>query len=202
MATKLLPPPAAAEFAKLKLRVKNVDATKLHRISRYTSGEPHFGRGGANRFDDPAHVFGTCYLGFDAPTAVAETVLHDEMPVRGRFGVAQADFESRQMVRFPEGGMLKLADFTGAALKVLVGDSSISTVMPYDLPQQWAAAVHAHPEQVDGICYVSRQLNDRKAVVVFERAMGKLGAATYYRLGAWSGLRRLRNTLCIDYVAP
>jgi len=124
------------------------------------------------------------------------------MPVRGRFGVAQSDFESRQMVRFPAGSMLKLADFTRAALKVLVGDSSISTVMPYDLPQQRAAAVHTHPDQVDGICYVSRQLNDRKAVVVFDRAMGKLGAAAHYRLCGWTGLRRLRNTVCIDCVAP
>jgi hypothetical protein len=60
----------------------------------------------------------------DLPTAVAETVLHDQMPVRGRFAVAQTDFEARQIVRLPTGGVLKLADFTGAALKTLVGDTS------------------------------------------------------------------------------
>ena len=202
MATRLLPPPPAAEFANLKLHIKKVDATKLHRISRFSSGEPFFGRSGTNRFDDPARRFGTCYLGFDMPTAVAETVLHDEMPTRGRFSVAQTDFESRQVVRLPSGGTLRLADFTGAALKALVGDSAISTVLPYDLPQQWAAAVHAHPEHVDGICYISRQLNDRKAVVVFDRAKSKLGTATYFLLGDWPGLKRLRNTLHIDYSAP
>ncbi|MBI3345805.1 MAG: RES family NAD+ phosphorylase [Burkholderiales bacterium] len=199
MATRLPPPPPAA---KLKLRIKNIDATKRHRVSRFSSGEPFFGRSGANRFDDTAMGFGTCYLGFDVPTAVAETVLHDEMPVRSRISVAQTDFDSRQLVRLPMGGTLRLADFTGAALKALVGDSSISTVMPYDPPQQWAAAVHAHPAIVDGICYVSRQSNDRKSVVVFDRAKSKPGTATYCRLGSWSGLKRLRNTLSIDYAAP
>ncbi len=146
--------------------------------------------------------FGTCYLGFDVLTAVAETVLHDDVPVRGRFTVARRDFEARQIVRFPRGVALQLANFTGVALKTLVGDGALSTILPYDVPQQWGAAVHAHPAQVDGICYVSRHLNDRKAVVLFERAAAKLGAATCEPLASWPGLARLRNTLHIDYAAP
>lgn len=202
MATLPPAPPNAAEFARLKLHILKVNAARLVRVSRHDSGEPYFGRSAANRFDDPSRHFGTCYLGFDVLTAVAETALHDEVPLRGRFRVARQDFESRQIVRFPHSELLRLADFTGVALKTLLGDSSISTVLPYDLPQQWAAAVHAHPSELDGICYVSRQVNDRKAVVIFDRASAKLRSASYERLGTWTGLTRLRNTLHIDYAAP
>lgn len=52
--------------------------SKLYRISRYSSGEPYFGRTGANRFDDPtrakARRFGTCYLGLSLEVAIAETM--------------------------------------------------------------------------------------------------------------------------------
>jgi hypothetical protein len=135
-------------------------------------------------------------------TAVAETVLHDEVPVQGCFKVAQRDFEGRQIVRFAGAGVLRLANLTGTALKALVGDGSISTMSPYDLPQRWAAALHAHPARVDGIYYVSRHLNDRKAVVVFDRACARPGTACYEPMGQWRGLRRLRHTLHIDYAAP
>lgn len=175
---RLRRPPTSSRFATVSLPTRTVDASRLVRISRHASGEPYFGAKAANRFDDPAKSFGTCYLAFDLLTAIAETVLHDEVPQNGRFQVAKGDFESRQIVRFPGGEDLQLADFTGIALKTLVGDGSISTVLPYTLPQRWAAAVHGHPAAVDGICYVSRHLNDRKAVVVFERAAGKLGAAS------------------------
>ena len=37
-------------------------------------------------------------------------------------------------------------------------------------------ALHAHPQNLDGIIYMSRHLNDRKAVVVFDRAAPGWGA--------------------------
>ena len=54
--------------------------------------------------------------------------------------------------------------------------------MPYPIPQLWSMAVHRHPQKVDGILYMSRHLNDRMAVVVFDRARHKLGSATYTAL--------------------
>lgn len=202
MATALTAPPPRADFARLALRIREVDAKRLVRVSRHGSGEPFFGRAAANRFDDPARRFGTCYAGFDPVTAVAETVLHDEVAVRGRFAVARGDFEARLLVRFADGATLRLADLSGVALKTLGADGSISTILPYDLPQQWAAAVHAHPAGVDGIRYVSRHLNTRKAVVIFDRAAARLGPASCEALGAWPGLARLRKTLHIDYAVP
>lgn len=72
------------------------------------------------------------------------------MPDGGHFVVPPDELESKQVVRF-QGGVLKLAKLTGTALKRLVGSSEISTIFPYDLPQAWAMALHAHPAKVDGI---------------------------------------------------
>lgn len=109
MATRLPPPPTAAELAKLKLRIKEVEATRLYRISRFTGGEPHFGRSGANRFDDPAMVFSTGYLGLDLPTAVGEcgTVVcgHLDLQVsRGRRNLsASSSGQPLERFHFPQG---------------------------------------------------------------------------------------------------
>jgi len=79
-------------MAKRPLRTVQLPSSSLFRISRHSSGEPHFGRSASNRFDDPrrdlAKRFGTCYLGESLEVAVAETILHDEMPVAGRFELA------------------------------------------------------------------------------------------------------------------
>jgi hypothetical protein len=171
-----------------------VSPADLLRVSRYSSGEPFFGRAGANRFDDYRHPkkkrFGTCYLGLTLATAFAETVLHDEMPVRGRFQIASDVLESRFVVQFG-GDSLRVADLTGAALKALGADGSLSTVIPYDLPQRWSVAVHRHPEKVDGMLYVSRHMNTQKAVVLFDRAGGKISAIQYTPLPDFPGALRV-----------
>ena len=187
------------------LPIVEVPVARLFRVSRHTAGEPFHGRAGTNRFDDRARVkrnrFGTCYLGLSLEVAIAETVLHDLMPVRGRFKVAATELASRQVVRF-KGETLKLVDLTGASLKALVGSSHISTITPYDIPQKWAAALHAHPANVDGILFMSRQLNDQKAVVVFSRAGHKLKSPTYTPLlqvkGALGAITTLRISVAYD----
>lgn len=202
MASALTAPPAPAAFAALPLSVRNVKVSRLVRISRFSSGEPFFGRAGANRFDDPSQVFGTCYLGFDLPTAFAETALHDEVAVSGRFAVVQSDLDSRHIVTFATDTVLTLANLTGASLKTLGADGAISTVIPFDLPQRWSAAIHAHPAAVDGLYYVSRQLNDRRAVVVFDRASAKLQGVHYAPLASSRGLAHVRRLLHVDVVLP
>ena len=83
----LKPPPR--NLSRIQLATKTVHTKKLYRISRFSIREPYFGNSDSNRFDDRSkpkkNRFGTCYLGLDLETAIAETVLHDEMPVRGSF---------------------------------------------------------------------------------------------------------------------
>jgi hypothetical protein len=179
-----LKPPSRA-FNKLTLPTVEVAVGRLFRVSRFSSREPFFGRSAGNRFDDrnPAKSkrFGTCYCGLDLEVAIAETILHDEIPDRGHFKIAYSEFSNRHLVRF-EGDELVLANLTGASLKSLAGDGSMSTITPYRLPQLWSMAIHRHPLNVDGIIYMSRHVNDKKAVVIFDRARGKINHAAHTSL--------------------
>jgi hypothetical protein len=87
-------------------------------------------------------------------------------------------------------------DLTGTALKSLVGSSEVSTILSYDIPQRWSLALHRHPAGVDGLVYMSRHVNSKRAVVVFDRAANKLGTASYKSLtrtnGALSAVMDLR----------
>ncbi|MBC7601332.1 MAG: RES family NAD+ phosphorylase [Ramlibacter sp.] len=198
----LAPPPK--NFNAISLPTKQVRIDALRRITSFKSGEPYFGRRNVYRFDDIKKAYGTCYCGLDL-TAVAETLLHDQLPENGVFDVACSQFTDKHIVRFTPaavGGMLTLADLTGYSLKRLGGDNSISSEYPYDTPQLWSMAVHAHPNRVDGIVFVSRQLNTKKAVVVFDRAGAKLGTPTYTRLTSASGLARTKNKLGIRVAYP
>lgn len=176
-----LPP---ADLAARPLPVRRVAAARLVRISRHSSGEPHFGRTGNDRFDDPAASYGVCYIGCgDERTALrvafAETVLHDRIATRGGFDVALSELRSRHVVRFDGPEKLVLAHLAGAGLKRLGLDGRISTITPYDIPQAWSAAIHAHPDGVDGIAYVSRHYNLGMAVALFDRARSRIRTRSY-----------------------
>lgn len=200
----LNPPPK--DLAKQVLVTVDIRADELLRIARRSTGEPFFGRTASNRFDDShkqrSKRFGTCYCGFDLVTAVAETLLHDEVPIRGRFHLSAADFASRFFVRFPHAVKLTLADLTGISLKRMGGNAAISSIMPYELPQKWSRAVYRHPRQVDGILYFSRHVNDRKAVVLYDRAQKKINSATYAPLAAAPGVLQAADLLGIAFDRP
>ena len=181
-ATALQLPPA--DLHRRPLPILTASVSTLARISRHTSGEPHFGKSGANRFDDPAGAYGVCYLGRGARreallVAFAESVLHDQTATTGGFDIATTELDSRQVVRFSGPSKLRLANLTGAALKLLGLDGRISTEVPYDVPQAWSAAIASHPDVVDGIAYVSRHYNTGTAVALFERSGPKLKATSY-----------------------
>jgi hypothetical protein len=190
-----------SDLSTLKLKTSAIAVSRLFRVSRHATGEPYFGRSGANRFDDPARGYGTCYCGFDLQTAIAETVLHDLQPTGAIYAVSQADFESRYLVRFT-GTELKMVVFHGVAAKTLAGDGTISTVMPYGLPQQWSEAIHDHPDQFDGILYMSRQVNDRKAAVVFDRAAKAFTGCKATDLKSAPGVAAAKASLGISFAFP
>ena len=64
----------------------------LVRVGSRDTGEPYFGQSAGNRFDDPRELaadrFGTCYLGVNLRTAIAESV-------DGRFQVAATEWSRR-----------------------------------------------------------------------------------------------------------
>jgi hypothetical protein len=188
----LLRAPDPKRFAQAVLETETVDPGRLVRVSRHNTKEPYFGKSGGNRFDDPEQKYGTSYFGFTPACAFAETVLHDEEPDLsiGGFRIARSELEGRYVLGF-SGTPLTVARLYGIPLKNLGGDGSLSTVQPYDIPQAWSAAVHAHKEKVDGFLYVSRHLNNELALVVFERAKKKFKLGSAISLPDYPGAGRL-----------
>lgn len=188
------------DFDTIGLKVKEVSPRKLKRISRHDSGEPYFGRWASSRFDSPDKKFGTCYCGQTLAATIAETILHDEIPVGGAFRIREEEFEKRFLVTYDGGHPLRLADLTGASLKRLGGDNNLSAETPYTVTQQWGAAVHGHPERVDGLLFVSKNLNDQQVVVVFDRARRKMGRPAYTPLSQAKGLAAAKRRLGIQII--
>lgn len=172
---QLKAPPA--DIDRRTLEIAWINSAALCRVSRYQTGEPHFGRTGSCRFDDAQPAigkrFGTCYLGMDLSVAFAESVLHDLEPDANGFSVPATEVTSRFALSFKadrRGAKLKLAKMYGTALLRLGGNGELSGTSDYSLPQAWAAALVAHPAMIDGFVYMSRRINDALAVVLFERS--------------------------------
>jgi hypothetical protein len=179
-AAPLGPPPAHLSVSE-DMPVLAVPAGQLHRISRYPDNEPFFSTSGANRFDAPGcragrAEFATCYLGYSLAVAIAETLLHDEEPVDGRFAVSVATLRTRYVHRFYGRSPLRLMNITGAPLKRLGAHAELAGTTNYAMTQRWALAVFNNPLQVDGFIYMSRHLNDQRAVILFDRARPRIRA--------------------------
>ena len=150
----------------------------LIRISRHTSGEPHFGCSGGNRFDAPGCLsdtpeFHSCYLGSSLDVAIAESLLHDEVPVNGQFRISYDALKQSYVHRFT-GSALRMLDLTGATLKRLSGHADLAGTAAYAVTQQWSLAVFHNPLSFDGFVYMSRHFNTGRAVMLFDRAAVRL----------------------------
>ena len=169
-ASKLKAP--GADFATTPLDIVMVSPALLFRVSGHDTGEPYFGRSGANRFDDPSKVvakrYGTCYMGLSLKVAFAESVLHDLEPTKGSFSLPAIEITRRFALTF-KGPELRLANLTGSSLLVLNGNAELSGTSDYKVTQKWGRAVASHPANVDGFLYMSRRISDGLAVVLFQR---------------------------------
>lgn len=171
--------------ATARLTAVAIDPGLLVRVSGFTSNEPYFAASGANRFDAPgspaAPEFATCYFGTNLTVALAETVLHDDLPDAGFFRLARSRFVGKHVLRFA-GERLMLADLTGPHLKRLGGHAALSGTGDYSVAQLWSLAVHRNPGNYDGFIFMSRHVNDQRAVVLFDRARAKVALASQCEL--------------------
>lgn len=161
----------------------NVPATTLIRISSFTTNEPFFGNSGNNRFDapHPDPRYRTSYVGTSLAVAVAETLLHDEAPVHGRYVLPLDALRNLHVLRF-EGEVLLLLPLIGAQLKRLGGNADLAGSYDYSKTHAWSAAVYDNPAKYDGILYMSRHLNTEQAVVLFDRAASKISLSKHCTL--------------------
>lgn len=121
-------PPDELRTAKLPKEYFRPD--RLVRISTYHTREPYFGHSGRNRFDAPGAAagfpeFSVCYLGTDLELAMAEPILHDEMPVNGAFQLTRDHIDGHYALYFG-GSTLQLLNLTGPLLKRLGGSAELA----------------------------------------------------------------------------
>jgi hypothetical protein len=177
---------------------------RLVRISTYHTGEPYFGMSGKNRFDAPgiatgAPGFGVCYLGTDLEVAMAESILHDEIPVNGTFQLTRQHIDNHYALYFG-GSALHLLNLTGPLLKRLGGSADLAGTSNYSITQQWSHAVNSNPSGYDGFLYMSRHLNSRRAVALFDRARHKIHMASYSPLASAAGFGRAVRRFGIEMI--
>ena len=121
-----------SEFPKTSLKVQDI----LWRVTRKGHGPWWFGSSMAGRFD-LAKPEGTCYLAADAVAALLEVV----GPYRVTGFISRTFLEQRLLYRLqmPEGK--QLADLTSRRGTEFGLTLEIHSVVPYDHPQAWAAAL-------------------------------------------------------------
>lgn len=149
--------------------------TPFFRLALRRYADPaYFGRGEIHRFDAPDGSYGVCYLGTTLDCCLLEVL----QPAR-RSGTTASVLTVAQLrdyyaaictVKEP----LVLAYLADDGLAQAGIDQRVTGGDDYDLSQAWAAAIHAHDGNADGILYPSRHHNGCYSVALFERARGNV----------------------------
>jgi len=149
-------------------------ATELWRIHSRAHDPVWFGPDAGvpprNRFDAPAGEFRVCYFGEAFEAALVETLVRG----RARLIVALTEPRSRSATSVPLDREIRVARLHSDGLVRL----SLSTATPhaesYDVCQQLALSLWAHPDEIDGIEYRSRWDDSLLCVALFDRAADAL----------------------------
>jgi hypothetical protein len=84
-----------------------------------------------------------------------------------------ADLAARSLAEVFVTRDLRLAAMSGRGLARMGATAAVCSG-PYAASQAWAAALHAHPDRVDGIRYRARHDDDGFSLAVFDRAADTL----------------------------
>jgi hypothetical protein len=146
---------------------------RLLRLSRFPATEPYWGKRKAYRFDDPAQAFGTTYAALTLDVAFAETILHQDGQFSGdTWLIDEKNIIDRHVIGYQrlKKPLLELVNLTGAYLKAIGLNNDLCSSDDYTDSMAISAEVHEQLPHVDGMIYVSRQMNIGRAIVLFERS--------------------------------
>lgn len=96
--------------------------------------------------------------------------------------ITEQDLQPRNLWVIESNRPLRLFPMYGNALIRIGADAQITSTTDYEVPRQWAEAIHNHPAQVDGILYRSRLDNDRFCCGIFNRVVPDL--TKFYNKGS------------------
>lgn len=148
----------------------------LHRVHHLDYGAVQFNPGikGNARFSPIADAAGkpipTLYGGASFACAAMESVFHDVPFAAGFKAYDKARLDGQVHSQFTASEDLQLADLGSRALRKLGVERKqlIDTEKDqYPLTRQWAVAIHAGLPQVQGLCWISRQDDSARSVVLF-----------------------------------
>lgn len=147
----------------------------LSRFFRKANGPIYFDRSTSGRLNAPDGSFGVLYAAKDAEGAFAETFLRRV----GSIQIARDYVDARALVSLRAAKALKLVKLFGNGLARLGATAEVThSGEPYDVPQAWSGALHAHKGKFDGIAYNARHDDDEVCYAIFERSKAKIAEAS------------------------
>jgi RES domain len=129
----------------------------------------YYDASGCGRFDLKDQL-GVLYLGKTIEAAFIETFGRN----LGQRFVSRDMIKTRSLFAIESDRPLKLLQLYGAGLAKLGVDSELSSGREYRLPRLWCEAIYSHPQQVDGIYYMSRHDNTQLCCGLFDRGSYRL----------------------------
>ena len=151
-----------------------------------------YGRTGQWRYDDPERTYGVLYVASDLEGAFVEGCLNDAAVGTTTPLLSQRYLEGRCVARIRFAGRLRLVDLTGPGLAAIGADARLC-VGDYRIAQLWSRAIWGHPQQPDGILYLSRHNPAILCAAVFDRAP----EAHCEKLGPFLGPQLMRRTAAL-----
>lgn len=169
-------PKPPADFGNRPLPVMefSLSSHALYRIHRTIYGPLFHNRKSTSntifRFDAPADEYGVLYASESFDACMAETVIRDRFqngtwPLIIDLNELSCRSVSRLGLLLPRS--LRLANLE-EPLFSLGASTQILSDPDYHITNLWSRAIHAHPENVDGIYFRSRYANDF-CVAIFDR---------------------------------
>lgn len=141
---------------------------------------------GSARFS-PLEVAGaivpTVYAGSTLDVALMETVWHDApIPSHGFHLVLKEAAEPRRVGSFKPSAALRLIDLTTVGLRRLGLTSSDvidANQVDYPITRQLGSWLYENRPDAQGICWISRQNDEGRALVLFEPRLGSVKLAVH-----------------------
>jgi hypothetical protein len=180
--TAVVIPTPPANLAKLIRTTTWPKVRVIHRIhqDRFRGDEFNPGPNGNARFspitDAKGNSIPTIYGGETFECAAMESVFHDVPFAPGLKSVAKRKLKGHRYSQVLSATDLVLVDLSTTALRNLGikrGELIETEKDIYPQTRQWAEAIHAQCPDVQGLCWISRQDDRSRAIVIFGDRLGK-----------------------------
>jgi RES domain len=153
--------------------------SRLNSKGKIRQSAMFFDSSGYGRWDGSNQGYGILYVGADSYAAYIECYGRnpEQRNVSGdSLLITEAELNRRFLARFTIEKKLRFVQVYGNGLQKLGIDSQITSCSPqeYEFPREWGRAFHQHPDNIDGICYLSRHDNTRICYGIFDRVASEI----------------------------